>query len=220
MKKALLSLLPAFLLTSCTISLGHFNVSVSYKDEDKYVIGDLITNSEIKDIEINYLNGHISIVPSTDDAFKAVETTSKEVEDDVKMRYYVSGTTLYIQPAKSGTRVYGNATRNLSIEIPTNYTMNSIEIDSVSSDIDINVDATFLELNTVSGEGKMKVGSFSTIKVDTVSMDVEVNITSDIGVEVDIDTISGKLDNQISKVDHLHRIDFDSVSGDLTIKRV
>ncbi|MCQ2086948.1 MAG: DUF4097 domain-containing protein [Bacilli bacterium] len=216
MKKKALLLSPLVLLSSCNFN---GSISISYKNENLYIVGNLETEENISSLDINYISGDINIVYSSDSKFTVVEKTKKEINEEQMMRYYLSNETLFIQPAKSGITKYDDVNRELEIKVPTSYSLSSIKINSVSSDINLVINSTEFEINTVSGSINMEVESFSLIDCDTVSTDAEIKIKNDIGVTVDFNSVSGKLTNNISNTNDSQKIKYNTVSGNLRINK-
>ena len=216
MKKRTLMLLPVLLLVSCNIGNS---ISVKYDDADKYTVGDLETTDAVSTINLNYITGKIHFSYVNDSKVYVSEKANKEIPEDVQMRYYLKDGVLNIQPCATGRRDYTNASRQLEIKIPTSYSLEKIKIDSVSSDIKLDVNADKYVINTVSGDLSMEIDSFSSITCNVVSADAEIKIKNSLGVSVEFNTVSGELTNDFKDSNDSQKIKFDSVSGDLHIKK-
>ena len=204
------------LLTSCN-SIN--TIKVSYKNESSYTVGDLTTSENVNEIKVNYILGNINFTYSDDSNVYVTEKTDKAVSEDIQMRYYLTEGVLNIQPCATGNRDYTNAKRDLDIKIPTSYTLSSILVDSISSNINVEVDASVYTFNTVSGSIKMNINSFDKIECNVVSTNSEITVKEDIGVKVEFNSIGGKLTNNISKVDENHYIEYNTVSGNLKVNK-
>ena len=216
MKKRTLMLIPVLSLASCNVNN---NINTSYKDEEKYIVGNLETTDSVTQIKVNYILGKINFSYSDDSKVYVSETTSKEVSEDIQMRYYLNEGILNVQPCKPGRRNYSDAKRELDIKIPLSYSLSSITIDSVSSDINSSIEASEFKINTVSGSLKMSVDTFNKITCNVVSTDTEITVKGDIGVKVDFNSVSGKLTNNINTTDENHLIKYNTVSGDLVVNK-
>ncbi len=130
-----------------------------------------------------------------------------------------------------------------------NVSFNELDLDSVSGDIKFNntkiniinldvvsakVNSTLLstndlEIDTVSGDINLEfLKTPSNLKVDGVSADVTLILLDNVGFRAELDTVSGNINcefettgskKQITYLDGRNRFSFDTVSGNISIKK-
>ncbi len=109
-----------------------------------------------------------------------------------------------------------------------NVLTNTLDVESVSGNIVVYGNLAKLNLDTVSGNAKLILGSLpKTIYGETVSGDITIKIPDNEGFRVNFDTVSGDLSTtfeaRISKKEIVYKnggtsFDFETVSGDLKIE--
>lgn len=211
-------------MTGCKFNISTGN---TYKDSEKYTVGDTTYNaSDIDEIEINWICGSVSIVESSENVLE-IDEDSESLPDAQKIHSYVDGNVLRLQFCESGYLKHIEPDhKNLVVEIPADC---KIEINNVSATMSFNeTNAKEIELNSVSGD----------VKADSLIVEgkIEINTTSgNVGVskvvadKFDYNTVSGDLvipeffadkltmasvsgDMNIS-VGDINKIDFDTTSG-------
>lgn len=201
--------------------------SVSSPDDlnkEENIIDMEFNRNEVRDIHINMIYESIDIVYHTSDKIKVVYDGS---EAD-KIVVGTSNNQLNVYHKKNIAFNFFNSNRGqLTIYLPENFE-NSMSVESVSGDINIETKAIKADINTTSGEIVIKESIIS-LDVNTVSGNITVNApTSD----AEFETVSGDVDavidvkcdvsgNSVSGsfwfrvLGDEYEVDFDSVSGDL-----
>lgn len=152
---------------------------------------------EINSVEINWISGEINICPSNDEYFRAEDDYNGNKEK-LKLCWKLEEKTLKIAFGKSSKFGFWNnhKDKKLDVYIPevSLSKINELEIDTVSSDI--NIDFSESELN------------IKELEIDTTSGNTSITGVS--SLSVNIDSVSGG----ISYHGKAEKISVDSVSGD------
>ena len=180
------------MLTGCAVNLVSHN---SYENGDKYKVGEASISGEIRDIKIHWVAGGVTLETADTDQISFTEKSNKNLSEKYKMHYFKDGTTLHIQFAESGLVIKKYPQKYLKVEVPESITLDSIDISSVSADIDLDdVKAKKADLLAVSGD-----------------IDVSGVVTESVELKTTSGDIIGKLEESMNKLE-VH-----SVSGDTDI---
>lgn len=173
-----------------------------------------VTASQIKDIEIEWVAGSITIQPGDVDSILFEETGAKKESE--MMVWKQSGDTLIIQFSEGDTVSFGfnnSYSKDLTITVPKDWSCDELSIDSVSAKIDVS-DLTIneMDLDNVSGVCTFGDCAVGTISLDTVSGDIRFGGTLNI---LECDAVSASC--IITLLNTPQRVDMDGVSGDLDL---
>ncbi len=235
MKKTLiisLFLLP--LISGCTISSGTY----TYKDADKYseYTTETFITTQVEELTIGWINGNVIVT-------KGEQFSFSEDSKGKPLYYWNRDNKLDIHYVKNGTSndELKNFSKELIVTVP--YSLKALTIDCVNNDYTVNLSGVdSLNINSVNGDGDIKLGyaknmsfdlvnnSVNCVVTDTskaelfdfnsVNASVKLTLDSSRGFDVDFHTINGRLNNNFiqPKIENnKYKIKFDSVNGDLTI---
>ena len=209
--------------------ISNVNGDFEYGDIDEFLVGGATISEKIDAVVIDWPAGKVSVKNTSDDKISFSETSDKELTDDMKLRYHVDGTTLFIVYSLPKIISLKNTNKNLKLDLPETFAGNSFTvylasadieterivskntlISSASGSIEVNVEATDrIELSSASGEiHLLQKGTVRQIEIDTASGKVSA-VTGNIG-ELSIDTASG--DVELSS-DSVGKFDFETASG-------
>lgn len=169
--------------------------------------------SEIKEIEINWVSGNIKIGSGTND--KIIVSESEVDKEDYKMVCRQDGSKLIIDYCKKKNNFGINVplSKELTIELPGNWTCDSIDVETASADIYI-TDLSIRELDVESASGKCEIVSciVGEFDIDTASGDIyfDGSVTN---LEVDAASANCKFFIENSP----KSLDFDMASGDVEL---
>ena len=191
--------------------------SVDYDDNGKYAVGsNEVAADGISKISVEWIGGNITVEYYDGETIKFSEP--EQSNQDRALRYLVDVNELKIKYCKSGFNSWRNAnnpSKSLTIYLPDDYVAQEIDIESVSSKININdVTARQLEISTVSGDVSAN-GNFTIIDTNGVSGSVDIT-TYSIPIEIDAETVSGDFTVRVPMDINGFTIDYDTVSGDIT----
>lgn len=200
--------------TSIGFGGGYF-----YTDSGKYQTGGAeLDGKQIKDLDINWINGNITVEVYDGETVQFFEKSHKDLKESEQLRYYSKDGKLIIQYRKAKRALFSlgtNLRKELTVRIPekTAETMGYIRIDTISADAKVKaITAERFNLDSTSGNF-----SLSECKSYTLSMDsTSGNLAGEslyVDDKLDADTTSGDVDVEGS----FQYIDSDTVSGTITI---
>lgn len=208
MKKEIIILLSALLLSSCNAS-GTYH----YSNKDKFTgASELILNEEIEKLHLYWINGSVNISESNDNTFSYKETSNKDIE--LSAFYYLNNEELIIHFVEDGTKnsKYGNLNKTIDITIPSS--LEKIEIDNVNTSINLD-DLTLkqIDLDNVNGNIDIENLNCENIDFDLVNSNIDIDYINcnDINIEV----VNGNI--EIDKIKSKD-VDIERVNGDLLIE--
>lgn len=169
--------------------------------------------SEIKNIQVDWAAGSITIVPGDVDSISFSENDG--LDENHQMVWSKQGNTLVIRYSK--TQVYFgfrfDAPKNLLITVPRDWSCNELEIDAASAKVCVND----LTIHTVDFDGASGVCEFVNCNVDHMDLDTasgDIKFTGTL-TELDCDAASASCVLHLSNTPL--RIDADMASGDLRL---
>ena len=220
-------LLSALAISCCFTTLaacGQIS-TFHYDNEDQYSIAsDAVIDKQIESLHVCWIEGSIKVEYHDDNNILIQEGHfSRKPNQDETMRFWVDGTMLRIQYAKSGIKMMNNISKSLTIILPNTWKttvetqencFKLLDFQTISADITAESLATNdLSIDTVSGDiqlSQMFVKDDTDIK--TVSGDVDIQFSNTVLDEFSAETVSGEIEiaaNQINDVE------IDTVSGNV-----
>lgn len=215
----LIAVLFVSLLGGC---LG-FGVSelISEYFEEQPVISEGFTEStgsvsaaQVKDIEIQWVSGSITLQPGDVDNIEFAEDSG--LADKHKMVWAHNADRLVIQYMKPSVHigvVKNVPAKHLVITVPRDWMGDQLEITSVSARIDIaQISTKSADIENVSGVCKLNQCNIAALDVETVSGEVDISGESE---NVTLTSVSAECSAVFSNKPG--RIDLETVSGDLEL---
>ncbi len=190
-------------------------ISAYYEDSEDYSVaqGRAEISKHISNIEINWMNGIVSVDTHSGDYIIISEHGA--TDEDSRMRFLVRGSTLTIQSRKSERFMFDNPEeKTLVVLIPQAMAENLTElsIESLSGSIKIaNIKSERLFIESVDAEISVSEVVSRHLDVETVNADAEISGTFE---SIDAESVSG---NVIIKNSVCPSISSDFVSGELKI---
>ena len=199
--------------------------------------GVALDAASIRNMEIEWASGVIVIKPMDITEIRISEEGVNQSSDP--MVWKVKDGKLVIQYSRNTDHDFGigllqgKDVKNLTIQVPRNWSCNSLEIDAASASLEVN-DLTIremefdgasgtcifnnctvenLDLDTASGDVLFK-GSLTQMECDAASANIILELTS-IPKSLDLDTASGNLDLTLPE-DAGFTVTMDTVSGEFT----
>ncbi len=179
-------------LTGCFIKSKGVISAYSYDSASKYSVGNAsVDPSKVNDLEIDWVSGSVKVVYGRTRAIEIAETSKKgKLSDDEQLRWLVDGSKLRIKFMKSGIKLLSDLDKDLVVTIPEGMVFNDLEIDTVSSNSEITVNAQKYDIDNVSGDVTLSAASAKEFEMKTVSGDAMLSFAS-CPSEVDMDSVSG-----------------------------
>lgn len=209
-------LLLALLLTG--LGIGVFMVNFDSGNSDVSTIGSSgqVSADEIRDIEIEWAAGSITMVPGDTDQITFHE--EGDIRENEQMVWRQSGDKLILQYSAK-KKIWGiflgslNSTKDLTITVPRYWNCGELHIDAASADIDATeFTADIAELDTASGQCDFIDCHFGELDVDTASGEVFYRGSLN---TLDCDAASASITAVLNNVPQ--RIDVDTASGDVDL---
>ena len=154
---ALIAALCALSLAGC--SIGSTGGYADYPDADKYTVGDASINGTVEALDIDWPAGTVDIVAGSGSAVNVSEKTEPaDLEDDMRMRWYLDGTTLrikYMAPSvqTTGFKFSLEIKKHLTVELPESIALSDVVIGAASADITAGgFSAKNIAINSSSGD--------------------------------------------------------------------
>ncbi len=195
-----------------TTSLGNFE---EYSDYTTAVGGSAtIPVQEIDTVELTFFSGDITILPYDGEDFK-IDYRGGAVD----CVYQVDGHTLHICPKLEHFHVnvgfsLGSQQQDgdITLYVPQSVTHLNVDVESVSSEVEITIPGNELSVQAVSGDVSA-LSSFRSMEMETVSGDIIVTAIPDYSLtHLACDTVSGDL---TLSGGFNYRLDMDSLSGNV-----
>lgn len=206
-----------------------------YDDSESYSVGNVDLNNKINEIDIDWIAGNVYVELHDNNYISISENSKSELNDDLRLRYLVEGSSLYIKNHKSGLKNLTSEAKDLYVKIPSSLSLEDISVDSTSANITLSgIEAENAEVNSVSGAIKLDACNITDkahfenisgktyvtincpireVECNTVSGNIEINAESIL--DSDFDSISG--DIRIKAINGIHSLDAESVSGSITL---
>ena len=176
------------------------------------------TSSQIREIEIQWVLGTITIeagdvdqvvyqeTPVSDSRYRMV---TKASSDELKIQYCSENVGLSF--SMFGTEI--NVVKDLTITVPKDMTLESLEIEAASAEVIIRgLTIDEVSLDTASGKCELEGCRIGELDVDTASGDIRFNGSLNV---LDFDAASAEFEGRFDNTPR--RIKMDSLSGDIDI---
>lgn len=229
---------------------GNWDVTISrdhgdnrWQEDNRY----LIPENTIRNIEVNWVSGDITMEPWDGEEICLEETSRAPITEKNHLVYRIDDDTLEIDfwAERAGISFGGPnlAAKKLKILVPRQLAeaLDEISLDVVSSDVTVkdldavsisvdsvsgslfaeNLDVGYLTLNTVSGNLK---GSFCScpqeLEMDSVSGGVEITLPEGSQFQVEMNSVSGRYSSELPSWNGAGAyFEMDTASGDFIVKK-
>ncbi len=209
-------LLSIFMLAGCNGS----GVGYHYDEASSYKMGGTQISDPIREIDVNWISGSVSVKYHDGAKIVIEEASSKELDKNTSLYYRVKGDTLDIQFAKSGKLSDANFSKNLTILLPKTMqnaeeALRSLSVETVSASIFADgIYTRECDAETVSGKIDLNLaGTIDEVSIETVSGNAVLGAHDGLR-DLDINSVSGNV--QVGLHDSaVFGVEFESVSGKL-----
>lgn len=192
--------------------------SVTYTNSEKYSVGNAEITDKIENIEIDWPSGSVSVVSHSKDMFMLSEKAKDGISEDLRVHWWLEGTTLHVKFAASGAslRWFNTGHKELTLTVPEALSFDNVVIRAASAEIEaVNLAAETLSVSTASGNMDINCAA-NTISLNSASGDIQLDQKDKAG-EVSIDTASGRIDANLSRV---NTASLESASGKIQVTAV
>lgn len=220
-----------FGLPGIHLNLGGF----TYEDAKEYSVGNASVKGSVTDLEIVWLVGDITVIPSDTEEIKITEDYSGD-DEDLRLRWLLKDGKLTIQFRKPV--IFGTAravSKNLTVAIPAAVleAMDEVEIATVSGDVTFTGNADELTLDSVDGDLTVK-GDVGELEVNAVKgkltftggvrsadmscVDTTVTMYLDMAAELSFDQVDGDVELYLSEEITGFTAEMESLGGGIRVE--
>lgn len=185
---------------------------IRYPDADRYTAGPTSLNGAVKNLDIDWTEGFVSIAYHPQDTVEIAESAPKKISGDAALRWWLDGDTLRIRYAKSGFFTFFGLKKALTVTLPEGVVLESVGIDATSADVkaqalaagDVRIDLTSgdIDLSQAGASERVRLscssGDIRAAMADAGSMRVsatsgEIRATLGTADELSVGTTSGNI---------------------------
>ena len=180
----------AVLICSVAVTAtGIFGQISGYADAEKYTAGDAEIAAEVKNLDINWTSGKVTVAYHGKSTVELRETSRTALGGDQKMRWLLDGDTLRVQYSRPGLRIFGNPEKELTVILPEGTELKtagfsltsgnliipglkaeSLNISATSGDISAEAETDSAGIGTTSGNIALKLkGRTESVKAGSTS---------------------------------------------------
>ena len=195
---------------------GFVNVmGESYDNEDKYTAGETDITETVKNLDINWINGKVTFARHSGRTIELREKSAKEIDEDMKLRWWLDGDTLRVQFAESGFHMFAwnPQEKELTITLPEDLSFSDVHVSATSGDLEIpSLTAENLDLEVTSGDINASAKA-ARIRVDSTSGDTVLQSEGE-AEEIVVESTSGDISVEAEEAD---RVKVRSTSGGIGV---
>ena len=208
-------------LVACLVVLGvgavlifSNNIGLTYANADQYTAGETTVTGTVENLDVNWLSGNVRVEYHTGEGIRVAETGNKTIAGDDQLRWWLDGTTLRIQYAKSGRiRLLDNLEKTLTVSLPEGTVLKTAKIHTTSGDLDIpKLTADETELTVTSGNVNAAADTRK-MTVSATSGDLNVRLEGETDT-VSIGVTSGSISAELGTV---KKLTIKSTSGNIRV---
>jgi len=174
-----------------------------------------VSTENLHAIQVEWAAGDVQVKAWDGDEIRFVEMfgdSKSSHSDSDRLSYVIDNRELEIRFNSGKGNVY-NGNKLLKLEIPADWDLSELEIETASADVDVDdVDMRNLHVETASGNILVK-GEIPYIETDTASGWVSISCSETLR-ELEVDTASGDVDLTVEK-DAPFVLEYDTASGTL-----
>ena len=187
---------------------------VTYQNAEKYTAGEALIPDQVKNLDINWINGQVNVAYHKENVITLEETSNKEMTADLQLRWWVDGDTLRVQYAKSGYNLGRlNQEKQLTITLPEKAAFDSVSVDATSAELNIPaLTADSLSLEVTSGDIHAE-GDIRNLSAEATSGDMVLTLLKD-AESIRTESTSGSARVTAQNVD---KIEISTTSGGISV---
>lgn len=205
-------------LTGCQGGVSAFGgllSYISYEHSENYLMGAAELSDAVTSIEISWAAGTVTVMTHPASTVSFSETCAQELTDDMRLRYWLDGTTLRIVVCRTGQWQLDHLKKDLTVMVPDHVKLESLSISSVSAAISLaEIDTCTADIDTASGSVRLTDCAVTErLGLSTVSGRLDARLTQPLR-SFQSHTTSGACDLRVSSVTSCQA---DSVSGTVDV---
>ena len=181
----------------------------SYANADRYSVGDTSISSPVENLDVHWTEGFVKVEYHEGSDILIAETSPKQLSEDNRLRWWLDGSTLRIQYARSGLSLTWNLQKTLTVSLPEGTVLKNAAIQATSADMTVS-DLVAEEMRLVSTSGNITASTVTTkLEVTTTSGDQNIRQDSMIDTAA-LGSTSGSI---ACTLDAAKTVSIDSTSG-------
>ena len=185
-------------LLAAVLGLGVFTFRIETGTSAYVTGGDSVSAAEVKEIEIDWASGSVTILAADTDQITFTE--SGNFDDDNAMAYDLKNGTLHLQYNKPSIYIGFTSipSKDLVITVPRDWVCQELELDGAALDIEIN-DLTIGTLDMDGASNSVSInGAVEVLECDGASCEITL-ICTDRPRKIDLDGASCSLELTLPK---------------------
>ena len=198
----------AILSTSLTACGSWYD---TYKDADKYLVGDQTYQQEINVLDIDWVSGSVTLIEDSSIQGVKVEEVTTLTSEKEQVHSYLNDGELKIKFFASGYHRSGFSSFKKDLTVTYKPGLSKINIDLTSGSLKADsITTNSFNLDVTSGKSSIGLLTSESTNIDLTSGDVEIGTV--VGKDLDVDATSGSIDIGFN---YIEKASFDMTSGDI-----
>lgn len=168
-------------------------MGLSYENADKYTAGNAVIDGAVKNLDVHWTSGDVTIAYHDEDTVELTETSKKPLSESDQLRWWLDGDTLRVQFRKPGLRLGWSLDKQLTLTLPKGAKLGTAAIELTSGDMHIpEIEANTLALESTSGDVEVvQTGSAEEVSLNSTSGNIVATLSD--AAKVTADTTSGNV---------------------------
>ena len=165
-----------------------------YHDAGKYTAGEVTIKKPVKNLDIDWADGSVTIAYHAKDTVEITETAPKKLSETESLHWWLDGSTLHIRHTGSGFLTHRSLNKALTVTLPEGSVLESLEISASSADVRVPaLQADSIVTDLTSGDLTL-VQSGTSRQIELSSTSGEICATLEDGKTLILNSTSGTID--------------------------
>nr|AHF24355.1 hypothetical protein [uncultured bacterium Contig575] len=220
MRLAIAICVVALLACGARVFLKVAPIGARYANAEKYTAGGAELDGPVKNLDIDWTDGSVSIAYHAKNTVGISETAPKAISGDEAMRWWLDGDTLRIRYAKSGSfsllGLFSSRGQNkaLTVTLPEGLALGDVDIDVTSGDVSVpQLRADSVKIDLTSGDLALRQSGVSErVELSSTSGDITADV-AEVG-RLDVSITSGRIRTTMGSGDE---VSLSTTSGDISL---
>ncbi|MBR3045667.1 MAG: DUF4097 family beta strand repeat protein [Oscillospiraceae bacterium] len=176
MKKAIKNLALILTASAMLCATGCINPASAFDHADQYTAGDFSTDSAIKELDIDWTAGNVTVSRHNQSGITVTETCNVELDNAQQMQTWLDGSTLHIRYCKPGVNFkLTKAKKMLEVKLPEGMELETLNCGCTSADTTLaDISAKDFQAEVTSGDLQLSGCSADNFRIDATSGDITV----------------------------------------------
>ena len=191
------------------IASGSEWIGLSFAHAEDYAAGDAEIAGKIKNLDIEWTSGAVTVAYHSADTVLLREKADRPIKGGDQLRWRLDGDTLRVRYRKPGIRLFGSASKDLTVTLPEGVALEDVRISAASATLRIPaLQAQTLKLNVTSGD-IFAAANAHEAEIGVTSGDMELKF-SGAAQTIKVGSTSG---NCLLEAESAETVDLGSTSG-------